>query len=174
MGVGSRCGEGQTQPCSVGYYRVFIHSLRRSFIHPKNVFTACWVPWGDSSEYNPIQIFAPGASTLVGISIKSFQSCPALCDIKDCSPPGSSVHGDSPGRNIGMGCHALLQGIFPTQGWNPGLPHRRRNLYRLSHLGSPMACMTVTNSVVISETDILQVHQPQVQVHLSTVSTSFS
>ena len=73
-----------------------------------------------------------------------------------------------------MGCHALLQGIFPTQGWNPGLPHCRWNLYRLSHLGSPMACMTVTNSVVISETDILQVHQPQVQVHLRTVSTSFS
>ena len=34
----------------------------------------------------------------------------------DCSPPGCSVHGDSPGKNIGVGCHALLQGIFPTQG----------------------------------------------------------
>ena len=33
----------------------------------------------------------------------------------DCSPPGSSVHGDSPGKNTGAGCHALLQGIFPTQ-----------------------------------------------------------
>ena len=32
--------------------------------------------------------------------------------------PGSSVHGDSPGKNTGMGCHALLQGIFVTQGWN--------------------------------------------------------
>ena len=31
-------------------------------------------------------------------------------------PPGSSVHGDSPGKNTGVGCHALLQGIFPTQG----------------------------------------------------------
>ena len=39
----------------------------------------------------------------------------------DCSPPGSSVHGDSPGKNTGVGCHALLQGIFPTQGSNPGL-----------------------------------------------------
>jgi len=39
----------------------------------------------------------------------------------DCSPPGSSVHGDSPGKNTGVGCHALLQGIFPTQGLNPGL-----------------------------------------------------
>ena len=39
----------------------------------------------------------------------------------NCSLPGFSVHGDSPGRNTGVGCHALLQGIFPTQGSNPGL-----------------------------------------------------
>ena len=36
-----------------------------------------------------------------------------------CSPPGSFVYGDSPGKNTGVGCHALLQGIFPSQGWNP-------------------------------------------------------
>ena len=36
----------------------------------------------------------------------------------DCSLPGSSVHGDSLGKNTGMGCHALLQGIFHTQGLN--------------------------------------------------------
>ena len=41
----------------------------------------------------------------------------------DCSLWGSSVHGDSPGKNIGVGCHALLQRIFPTQESNPGLPH---------------------------------------------------
>ena len=51
------------------------------------------------------------------------QLCPTLCDPMDCSPPGSSVHGDSPGKNTGVGYHALLQGIFPTQGSNPGLPH---------------------------------------------------
>ena len=54
----------------------------------------------------------------------------------DCSPPGTSVHGDSPGRNTGVVCHALLQGIFPTHGLNPGLPHCRRLLYHLSHQGS--------------------------------------
>ena len=43
-------------------------------------------------------------------------SCPALCDPEDCSPPGSSIHGDSPGKNTGVGCHFLLQGIFWTQG----------------------------------------------------------
>ena len=43
------------------------------------------------------------------------QSCPTLCDPMDCSPPGSSVHGVSPGKNSGVGCLALFQGIFPTQ-----------------------------------------------------------
>ena len=47
--------------------------------------------------------------------------CLTLCDPMDCSPPGSSVHGDSSGKNSGVGCHALLQGIFPTQGSNPCL-----------------------------------------------------
>ena len=61
------------------------------------------------------------------------QSCSTLCDPMDCSPPGSSVHGDSPGKNTEVGCHALLQGIFPTQGSNPGLPHCRWTLYHLSH-----------------------------------------
>ena len=40
---------------------------------------------------------------------KSLQSCPTLCDPMDCSPPGSSVHEDSPGKNTGVGCHFLLQ-----------------------------------------------------------------
>ena len=48
-------------------------------------------------------------------------SCLRLCNLMDSSPLGSSVHGISPGKNTGVGCHALLQGIFPTQGSNPGL-----------------------------------------------------
>ena len=50
------------------------------------------------------------------------QSCLTLCDPMDFSPPGSCVHGDSPGKNTGAGCHCLLQGIFPTQGIQPGSP----------------------------------------------------
>ena len=46
---------------------------------------------------------------------------PSLCDPVDCGPPGSSVHADSPCKNTGVGCRALLQGIFPTQGSNPGI-----------------------------------------------------
>ena len=65
------------------------------------------------------------------------QSCPTLCDLTDCSSPSSSVHGDPPGKNTGVGCLALLQGIFPTQELNPGLPHFRWILYCLSHQGSP-------------------------------------
>ena len=43
------------------------------------------------------------------------QSCPTLCNSTDYSPPGSSVYGDSPGKNTGVGCHALFQAIFWTQ-----------------------------------------------------------
>ena len=49
------------------------------------------------------------------------QSRPALPNLMDCSRPGSSVHGDSPGKNTGVGCHALLQGTFPTQRSNSHL-----------------------------------------------------
>ena len=65
------------------------------------------------------------------------QLCATLCDPMDYSLLGSSVHGDSPGKNTGVGCHALLQGILPTQGSNLGLPHCRQILYHLSHQGSP-------------------------------------
>ena len=44
------------------------------------------------------------------------QSCLILCNPMDCSPPGFSVHEDSPGKNTEVGCHALLQGTFPTLG----------------------------------------------------------
>ena len=65
------------------------------------------------------------------------QSHPNLCNPMDYSPPGSSLHGDSSGKNTGAGCHALLQGIFPTQGLNPGFPPCRQILYHLNHQGSP-------------------------------------
>ena len=65
------------------------------------------------------------------------QSCLTLCDSMDCSRQGSSVRGDSLGKNTGVGCHTLLQGIFPTKGSNLDLPHCRWILYRLSHQGSP-------------------------------------
>ena len=78
------------------------------------------------------------ASQLIGYMCVCLviQSGPTLCDPMNPSPPGSPVHGDSAGKNNGVGCHALLQGIFLTQGSNPDLPHCRWILYHLSHQGS--------------------------------------
>ena len=71
------------------------------------------------------------------ISMCAVLSHVRLSDPMDCSQPGSYVHGDSLGKNTGVGCHALLQKIFPTPGSNPGLLHSRKILYLLSHQGSP-------------------------------------
>ena len=59
--------------------------------------------------------------SVVSISLWSHRLLPArlLCP------------GDSPGKNTGVGCHFLLQGIFPTQGSNPGLLHCRQILYHM-------------------------------------------
>ena len=63
-----------------------------------------------------------------------------LCNPVDCSPSGSSVHGDSPGKSTGVGCHAFLQGIFLTQGSNPNLwclLHWQGDSLPLDHRGGP-------------------------------------
>ena len=73
---------------------------------------------------------------------KSLQSCLTLCNPMDYSLPGSSVHGHSPGKNIGVGCQSFLQGIFLTLGSNlpslmsPALAGRFFTTSR--HLGSPI------------------------------------
>ena len=58
------------------------------------------------------------------------QSCLTLCDPMDTR---LLRPWDSLGKSTGVGCHFLLQGFFPTQGSDPGLPHCRQMLYRLSH-----------------------------------------
>ena len=74
--------------------------------------------------------------------------CVCVCVCVSCSVGSDSVTPwtvvtrllcpwNSPDKNTGLGCHFLLQGIFPTQGLNVGLPHGRQNLYHLSHQGSP-------------------------------------
>ena len=75
------------------------------------------------------------------------QSCPTLCNPIDCSLPDSFAHGDSPGNKTGVGCHALLQGSFPTQGLNPDIPQCRQILYHLSHQGSPIKGRITVNLV---------------------------
>ena len=68
---------------------------------------------------------------------KSLKLCLTLCNPMNYSLPGFFLHGDSPGKNTGVGCHDLLQGIFPTQGSNLNLLHCRCFLYCLRHQGSP-------------------------------------
>ena len=79
---------------------------------------------------------------------------------------------NSPGQNTGVGSHSLLQGIFPTQGSNPGLPHCRQILYQLSHKGSPNHPLNTyeehyTQLIAVSNTfsllQFLQFHHPKVK-----------
>ena len=77
----------------------------------------------------------PGSKVLCCAEL--LQSCPILCDAMYYSLAGSSVREDSPGKKTGVGCHAFLQGVFPTQESNLGLPHCRWILYHLNHQGSP-------------------------------------
>ena len=77
----------------------------------------------------------------VCVGAKLLQSCLTLCSPMDCSPLGSSVHGDPPGMNTGVGCHALLQGIFPTQELNQHLLcllHRQVGSLLLAPPGKPI------------------------------------
>ena len=60
---------------------------------------------------------------------------------KSCLALRNSVYGISAGKNTGVGCHYLLQGIFPTQGSNPGLLPCRKILYHQSHQGSIKHCI---------------------------------
>ena len=76
------------------------------------------------------------------------QLCPALW-----------LHGldspwNSPGQNTGVGSHSLLQGIFPTQGWKPGLPHCRQVLYKLGHREANLTVWIVTNWKIHKEVGI--------------------
>ena len=113
------------------------------------------IPWGVHSHYRILQKKEGQDAALCleevcetdwiqlkvsnpsGVLCLVTQLCLTLYDSTNCSPPGSSVHGSSLGKNTGVACHALLQGIFPTQGLNPGLPNCRQILYHLSHQGSP-------------------------------------
>ena len=85
-----------------------------------------------------VMLHCPGAENLLRCVLCLFvQLCDSVTPWTDCSPPGSSVCGDSPIKNTGVGCHALLQEIFPTQGLSQDLLHCRQILNQLSHQRSP-------------------------------------
>ena len=89
----------------------------------------CWL----RMECRDAKIPSP-LPTLASALSSSSQAHSSLKGQKVKVPPGYSVcPWNSPGKNTGVGSHSLLLRIFPTQGSNPGLPHRQI-LYRLSHL----------------------------------------
>ena len=88
----------------------------------RTFFPSFRFPCFPSSLSPPSPPFSHKHSVCSAVLCLVAQPCPPLCDPMDCRPPGSSAHGDSPGKHTGARCHALLQGIFPTQGFDPGLP----------------------------------------------------
>ena len=76
-------------------------------------------------------------------------------------PHGLYSPWDSPGQNTGVGSLSLLQGIFPTQGSNPGLPHCRWILHQLSHRGSP----GIEPGSLASQADSLSAEPPGKHLH---------
>ena len=79
------------------------------WVQKKRFASKCWVYSIGFSHQTIWLCFLCAVLCLV------IQSCLTLCNPMDCSLPDSSVHGDSSGKNTGVGCHACLQGIFPTQ-----------------------------------------------------------
>ena len=82
-------------------------------------------------------------------------------------PRGLYSPWNSPGQNTGVGCQSLLQGIFPTQGSNPGFSHYRWILYQLSHKGSPRILEWVAYSFFSRSS------QPRNQTRVSCIAGGF-
>ena len=112
------------------YWWTFVHFLWRIEFYPlKNgvgesgyMYMYGWIPSLFTWNYHNV------VNRLCAVLCLVTQFCLTFCNPMSCSPPGSSVHGDSPGQNTGLGCHPLGEGIFPTQGSNPGLLHCRQTL----------------------------------------------
>ena len=75
------------------------------------------------------------------------ESCLTLCGLMDYSLPGSSIHGNSPGKSTGVDCHFLLQRIFPKPVIEPTSPALQASSLPPSHLGSPCSRLTVSKLV---------------------------
>ena len=87
--------------------------------------------WEDATHFSTLPLLPMRGSPRHTLCCAVLSHSVVSDSLRPLSPSVSSVHGDSPGRNTGVGCHALFQGIFSTQGLNPGLPHRRLILHCL-------------------------------------------
>ena len=104
-------------------------------------------PWKQGLDFrqcphNPHSSELSDFSSYCNTYVEHTQLCLALCDRVDYSPPDPSVDGIFPGKNTGVGCHFLLQGIFLTQGSNPCLLRWQAVSLPLNHLGSPTATLS--------------------------------
>ena len=110
-----------------------IHTIQHSHPHswnPNVTSSLVKCPWDRQGQILSYTLLYPYLSS----KVKWSESCSVTSD--SLWPHGSYNPWSSPGQNPGMGSFSLLQGIFPTQGSNPGLPHCRQILYRLSNKGS--------------------------------------
>ena len=108
---------------------------------PSNPSLIIFTPWAVSIETGrghlywnshciwPVTLMAKG---MHACSVTKL--CLMLCDLMDCSPPDSSPW-NIPGKNTEVGCHFLLQGIFPTMGLNLHVLHWQTDSLPLTHLG---------------------------------------
>ena len=80
-------------------------------------------------------LYYPFVATFVKVKSEVTQLCPTL-QPHGLQPTRLLCPWNFPGNSTGVDCHFFLQGIFPFQGLNPGLPHCRQTLYCLSHQGS--------------------------------------
>ena len=107
-----------------------------------------WEVWGFCSS----ALNRPKSQLVKGKTESGWQVSPIESESESFSvmsdslwPRGLYSPWNSPGKNPGVGSHSLLQGISPTKGSNPGLPHCRQILYQLSHKGSPRLLEWVAN-----------------------------
>ena len=90
------------------------------------------------SIWNSTAIFKSDQETNFNVHLVQIQKGSESHSVASDSLRPHGLYGpwNSPGQNTGVGSLSLLQGIFPTQGSYPGLPHCRQILYQLSHQGS--------------------------------------
>ena len=116
---------------SLQLHRLQSSSRRIFLVHGSNPSLECHLHWpvGSFPPAPPGKALPWGHNHLpFWVSWPEMKVAPLCLNL--CNP--------SPGQNTGVGRLSLLiQGTFPTQGWNPGLPHCKRILYQLSHTGGP-------------------------------------
>ena len=101
------------------------------------------------------------------VSAKSLHWCPTLCNPMDCSLPRLLCSWDFPGKNTGVGCHFLLQGIILTQGLNLCLLHWQMDSLPLNHqeslFVSPVLCLVAQSYLTLF--DPMDCSRPGSSVH---------